>query len=299
RLLEWYRSHGRDLPWRAARDPYAILVSEIMLQQTQVGRVAPAYQRFTEVFPSVAGLAAAEPADVLTAWRGLGYNRRALNLHGAARAIMARHGGRVPDDLAQLRALPGVGDYTARAVLSFAFERDAGPVDTNIARVLTRAVAGGPLTRAPLQRLADDMAAGSGPAWSHALMDLGALFCVASAPRCRGCPVRSGCAWGRDSSGGMADPAEASPSRSRPQGRFAGSTRYHRGRLVDALRDGPLPVAGLAEAARLSDDPARATDLAHVLVDEGLAEWAAGSLRLPSSAAPARAPDPRERMAAQ
>lgn len=278
-LLDWYGAQARDLPWRRTRDPYRILVSEIMLQQTQASRAAVAFTAFTSRFPMVRTLAAASVAEVLTAWRGLGYNRRALGLHKAARVIVDEHAGVVPRDLAALRALPGVGDYTARAVLAFAYGQDVGPVDTNVARVLSRAVAGRGLTRREAQSLADALVPeGQGRAWSSALMDLGARHCTARRPACDSCPVLRSCAWRRD---GCEDPAGATAVRARPTSPFAGSDRYHRGRLVDALREGSVAAADLATAADI-ENPTRAAALAQRLVADGLAEWHAGSLRLPT-----------------
>ncbi|HWH32576.1 MAG TPA: A/G-specific adenine glycosylase [Egibacteraceae bacterium] len=285
-LLDWYAAQARALPWRRTRDPYRVLVSEIMLQQTQVSRVEPLYRAFLRRFPSARALAAAPAAEVLGAWRGLGYNRRALNLHRAAQAVVQRHGGRVPGDLEALRALPGVGDYTARAVLAFAFGRDAAPVDTNVARVLARAVAGAPLGKAQAQRLADAvLPRGRAAEWGNALMDLGARVCTARLPRCEDCPVASACAWRR---AGGADPAAAGALRPRPQAPFAGSDRFHRGRLVDALRDGPLLPGALGRAAQL-DDAARLEGIVAALVREGMAQWAGGVLRLPRAEAAPRA----------
>ncbi len=278
-LLDWYGARARDLPWRRTRDPYRILVSEIMLQQTQASRAAVAFTAFTSRFPTVRSLAAASVAEVLTAWRGLGYNRRAVGLHKAARVIVDEHAGVVPRDLAALRALPGVGDYTARAVLAFAYGQDVGPVDTNVARVLSRAVAGRALTRREAQSLADALVPeGQGHAWSSALMDLGARHCTARRPACDSCPVLRSCAWRRN---GCEDPAGATAVRARPTSPFAGSDRYHRGRLVDALREGSVAAADLATAADI-ENPTRAAALAQRLVADGLAEWHAGSLRLPT-----------------
>lgn len=299
-LLNWYDASARPLPWRATTDPYAILVSEIMLQQTQAARVEPLYAAFLERFPSAEVLAAAALAEVLTAWRGLGYNRRARNLWLAAAAIVERHGGVVPRDLPALLALPGLGSYTARAVLAFAYDERQGPVDTNVGRVLSRAVAGRPLGRAAAQRLADDLVAtgpaAAGPAvagpaaagrpgsWSHALMDLGARVCLARRPRCSVCPVAGDCAWRRAGGpdGPVPDPAAATATRSRPQARFADSDRYHRGRLVDALRLRPLDAAELSAAARL-EDAARLERVVAGLVAEGLAEWRDERLALPGA----------------
>ncbi|MGH3441697.1 MAG: A/G-specific adenine glycosylase, partial [Nitriliruptorales bacterium] len=167
-----------------------------MLQQTQVSRVAARYLAFLDAFPTATRCAEAPAAAVIRLWDGLGYNRRARNLHRAAAHLAERHGGRVPDDLDALLALPGVGPYTARAVLSFAFERDVGVVETNIGRVLARAVAGESLSSGGAQRLADDLVPpGRSRAWNLALMDLGAEVCRKRDPRCHACPVASTCAW--------------------------------------------------------------------------------------------------------
>lgn len=276
-ILNWYAVEGRQLGWRATRDPYAILVSEVMLQQTQAERVEPVWRAFLQRFPTLTALADATRAEVLTAWQGLGYNRRAVNLHRCAAAIVERHAGSIPDELTALRALPGIGDYTARAVLVFAFGRRMAPVDTNVARVLARLIAGRPLSRPEAQRIADQaIPAGSPAHWTHALMDLGARVCTARSPRCGECPASTSCAW-RLRSG--LDPAAHGAHRPRPQGRFAGSDRFHRGRLVDALRAGPVPHAQLAAAAQGSTQTAER--IAAALVAEGLAEWAGETLRLP------------------
>src|SRR4051812_42072151 len=179
-LLAWYDGQGRTIAFRASRDPYAILVSEVMAQQTQISRVVPAWQAFLARFPTVADLAAAPAADVIRAWRGMGYDRRALNLRRAAERIVQRHDGRIPSGLADLEALPGIGPYTARAVAAIAFGRPVGAVDTNVRRVLGRALRlpSGPATVGRvrrLQRIADASVDPGRPAdWTHALMDLGA-----------------------------------------------------------------------------------------------------------------------------
>jgi A/G-specific adenine glycosylase len=282
-LLAWYRSEARPLAWRRTRDPWRILVSEIMLQQTQAARVEPLFRAFVRRFPTPAALAGASRADVLTAWRGLGYNRRAVNLHAAAAAIVERHGGEVPAGLEDLLALPGVGAYTARAVRAFAFGLDSAPVDTNVARVLARAVAGEPLRPAAVQRLADDLVPrGEAAVWSNALMDLGARYCGARAPRCDACPVAAACAWRLETGGLTADPAAPAGPKRRPTARFAGSDRYHRGRLVDALRKGPVKADELAAAADLDEDPSRLVAITDGLLGDGLAEWVDGSLQLPA-----------------
>ncbi|MFZ9630366.1 MAG: A/G-specific adenine glycosylase, partial [Ilumatobacteraceae bacterium] len=231
-VLRWGMPRLRDLPWRATRDPWAVLVSEVMLQQTQVARVVPKWHAFLDAFPTTAACAAAPLGDVLRLWQGLGYPRRARNLHAAATAIEAA--GAFPDSLDELLALPGVGQYTARAVLAFAFEHPAAVVDTNIARILAR-VAGRRLTAREAQAAADASLERDEPwAWNQCLMDLGATVCTASSPDCVSCPLRRGCAWrGRGD-----DPAPGSAGVSRAQGRFDGSDRQARGRLLRRLGEG-------------------------------------------------------------
>ena len=242
-LLTWFDAGGRTLAFRATRDPYAILVSEVMAQQTQIARVVPAWEAFIARFPTVAALASATPADVLRAWQGMGYDRRALNLQRAARAIVADHDGIVPSDLAALERLPGIGPYTARAVAAIAFGQPVGAVDTNVRRVLGRALgwptAGAPGDAAPdaarrLQAAADASVDRRRPAeWTHALMDLGATVCRPRGPRCEVCPIVR---WCRSAS--AASPSERPPTR-RPAGThppFTATTRWLRGRILDRLR---------------------------------------------------------------
>jgi A/G-specific adenine glycosylase len=202
RLLRWYRRHGRDLPWRRTRDPYHIIVSEFMLQQTQVARVEAYYHRFLERYPSIEMLAAAPPASVRESWEGLGYYRRAVNLHRLARRVTGELGGQIPRDPASLLRLPGVGRYTAGAVASFAYERATPAVDTNVARVLRRAFH--PRQKSPASRMLWETAAQILPrrgrnawAFNQAIMELGALVCTARKARCWECPVRPTCATGR------------------------------------------------------------------------------------------------------
>jgi len=236
-LLAWFRRHGRDLPWRQTRDRYAILISEVMLQQTQVARVVPRYLAFLERWPTVEALAEASPADVIREWQGLGYNRRALNLHRAARQI-ARDGW--PADLTEL---PGVGRYTADAVARFADERDVLPVDTNVRRVLDRT--GGAF----------------GPASAHALMDLGATVCLARIPRCERCPLAEAC----PSRGRRYEPL-------RKQGRFEGSFRQRRALALRLVAVRPRRRGTLDEEvlASLAEDGL-------VQVDRGLVSLPDGS----------------------
>ena len=213
-LLEWFERNGRDLPWRKTRDPYAILVSEVMLQQTQVERVIPRYVEWLERWPTVEALAAAPRAEIIRRWQGLGYNRRAVSLHAAAQRI-AEHGW--PADL---KELPGVGRYTADAVAHFAFDADVLPVDTNVRRVQERT------------------GATFSPAAAHALMDLGATVCLARIPRCGGCPLASEC----PSRGRRYAPL-------RRQSAFEGSFRQRRGRLLQLVAARPQKLAGLDEGA--------------------------------------------------
>ena len=281
-LLSWGEHRRRDLPWRRTRDGWAVLVSELMLQQTQVARVLPRYQQFMADFPTPAACADAAPAAVIERWDGLGYNRRARHLHEAATVIVERHGGTVPDDLEALLALPGVGPYTARAVLAFAYEQDHGVVDTNAARFLARAVAGRKLTQREAQDLADAMVpAGDAWAYNQAVMDLGATVCRKRAPSCLECPIASSCAWYL---AGLPapDPADGSAGTSTPQSRFAGSDRQGRGRLVKALRTGPVEMTRVPDAAGWPEDPERAQRVADGLVSDGLAEYVDGMLSLPA-----------------
>jgi len=277
--MAWSQATRRDLPWRTTRDPWSILVSEVMLQQTQVARVEPKYREFLAAFATPAACAATPVAEVVRMWAGLGHNRRAVNLHRTAAAVVADHGGTLPDDLACLMSLPGVGPYTARAVLAFAFERDHGVVDTNAARFLARAVVGRRLTASVAQREADGMVPASRAwAWNQAVLDLGATICTRRGPRCGECPVAADCAWRAI---GGADPAEGSAGVSTPQVRFEGSDRQGRGRIVDALRTGPVDVDRVAELTGWGDDPSRARRIADSLVRDGLAEYADGALILP------------------
>lgn len=282
RLLAWSEATRRDLPWRRTRDPWAILVSEAMLQQTQVSRVVPRYAAFLEAFPTPRACADAPLAEVVRLWEGLGYNRRAVHLHRAAETLVAEHGGEVPDDLDALLELPGVGPYTARAVLTFAFERDHGVLDTNAARVLARAVSGRPMTRSRAQSLADDLVpTGRAWEWNQAVLDLGATVCTKRSPDCDVCPVAAHCRWAI--SGLPApDPAEGTAGAGTSQSRFEGSDRQGRGRLVDALRGGPLPLERVPDAAGWPDQPDRAHRVADTLVVDGLAEVVDGTLALPA-----------------
>jgi A/G-specific adenine glycosylase len=262
-LIAWGREQRRDLPWRQTRDPWAILVSELMLQQTQVPRVVPKYHAFLAQFPTTAACAAAPLGAVVTAWAGLGYNRRAVNLHRAATAI---GDAPFPDTLEDLLALPGVGPYTARAVLTFAFERDVGILEVNTTRVVLRLTGAAP-TQAAADALVPD---GQGWAWNQAMIDLGATVCHRRTPKCDMCPVRRWC---------KAPGADAPPPTH--QSRFDGSDRQGRGRLVDALRVGFVAWADLPEAMGWPDDAPRAHRVADSLMVDGLAVADAKGLTLP------------------
>ena len=221
-ILDWYARAGRRLPFRATTDPYAILVSEAMAQQTQATRAGEAWTRFMDAFPTVESLASATPADVLRAWQGLGYNRRALSLWQAARTIVEVHGGRVPADLDALRSLPGVGPYTARAVGAIAFGMAVGAVDTNVRRVIGRIVAGDPPFADPasLQAAADAAVPRDRPAdWTHAVMDLGAMVCTPRRPDCAACPALDWCRYAAGA-GAAPEPAPHAFELHEPEGRL-------------------------------------------------------------------------------
>lgn len=282
-LLAWGEGVRRDLPWRRTRDPWGVLVSELMLQQTQVQRVVPRWQAFIDELPTPAACAAAPVGDVVRAWTGLGYNRRAVHLHRAATIVVERHAGRLPDDLDGLLSLPGVGPYTARAVLVFAHERDVGLVDTNAGRFVARALAGRAVPLREAQALADAaVPAGAGWAWGQAVFDLGAAVCARRRPRCGSCPIVARCAWAL-AGWPPPDPVTGSGGISGVQATFTSSDRQGRGRLVEVLRGGHVShePASLAAACGWPDEPERAVRVAQGLVADGLAVVEAGELRLP------------------
>jgi A/G-specific adenine glycosylase len=270
-IVDWYTGAARDLPWRRPGiDAWAVLVSEVMLQQTPVARVEPVWRDWMARWPTPAALAAVPPADVIRAWGKLGYPRRALRLRETAVALVERHGGRVPDDVPALEALPGIGTYTARAVVCFGHGRPQPVVDTNVRRVVARLVHG--QAEAGTARAMDltDIAA-LAPAeesratrFSVAAMELGALVCVARTPRCGVCPVRDRCAWRLAGS-----PPHEGPAR-RVQ-KFAGTDRQVRGRLLDVLRaaHGPVDAAALEPAW---DDAAQRDRCLDSLLTDGLVE---------------------------
>jgi A/G-specific adenine glycosylase len=245
-LLAWYREHGRThLPWRVTRDPYRVLVSEFMLQQTQVERVIPLYDAFLGVFPDIATLAAAAGGDVLRMWRGLGYNSRAMRLHALAQTVVREHGGVLPRERDALLALPGIGPYTAAALRAFAFEIDDVAFDTNLRRIVHRTELGVEYPALATERELDARARAALPAgaahdWNSALMDVGATICTARAPKCLLCPLRASCVAAPVDAADLAARAQRhakrTPQESLP---FERTTRFLRGRIVDRLRDVP------------------------------------------------------------
>ena len=281
-IVDWYASAARDLPWRRPGvDAWAVLVSEVMLQQTPVARVEPVWRDWLARWPSPAALAEATPADVIRAWGKLGYPRRALRLREAAAAVVTRHGGVVPHEVPELEALPGVGTYTARAVACFGYGSPQPVVDTNVRRVVARLVHGS--AEAGNARAADlaDIAA-LAPAqperavrFSVAVMELGALVCVAGTPRCGACPVRDRCAW----QVAGCPPHDGPPRRVQ---KFAGTDRQVRGRLLDVLRAAAHPVPA-GELDRAWDDAVQRSRCLDSLLTDGLVEQTEdGLFRLPA-----------------
>jgi A/G-specific adenine glycosylase len=293
-LLDWYHVHGRaHLPWRQTRDPYRIVVSEFMLQQTQVDRVIPLFEAFVAAFPDFASLAAADAGDAVRLWRGLGYNSRAIRLHALARAVVERHGGALPSEREALLALPGIGPYTASAVRAFAFELDDVALDTNIRRIAHRTGFG--LEHPPLASDAEldararaALEPGTAHDWNSAMMDVGATICTARAPKCLLCPLRIGCAAAPVDAMHLAERARRATRRS-PQESipFERTTRYLRGRIVDRLRDVPrgealhvdelvASLAAIVPADRIVEIPV----IADALERDGIIERREQLLRL-------------------
>lgn len=268
-VLGWYDEHARDLPWRTdSATPWSVMVSEFMLQQTPVSRVLPVHAEWLERWPTPADLAQAPSGEAVRAWGRLGYPRRALRLHAAATVIVERHGGEVPHDHAALLALPGVGEYTAAAIASFAFGGRHAVLDTNVRRVFARAVSGvefpAPSVTRAERELAESLVPDRAPAaWAVAVMELGALVCTARAPRCEACPVVDRCAWVR-----AGKPAYDGPPR-RGQA-WAGTDRMVRGRLLAVLRESD----GSVSKDRLDavwDQPEQRERCLAGLVEDGLA----------------------------
>jgi A/G-specific adenine glycosylase len=281
-IVDWYDGAARDLPWRRPDvDAWAVLVSEVMLQQTPVARVEPVWREWMARWPTPAALAAVSPADVIRAWGKLGYPRRALRLREAAAAIVERHGGVVPDDVSALEALPGIGTYTARAVACFGYGHPQPVVDTNVRRVVARLLHGraeaGNARAADLADVVELTPPDRGRAarFSVAAMELGALVCVAGTPRCGACPVRDRCAWVLAGS-----PPHDGPAR-RVQ-KFAGTDRQVRGRLLDILRAAHAPVDAAALDAAWAEPVQRSRCLGSLLADGLVEQTSDGRFTLPT-----------------
>ncbi len=266
-VLAWYDASGRALSFRRSRDPWAILVSEVMAQQTQIARVADAWSRFMDRFPTPGALAASSPADVLRAWQGMGYDRRAINLRRAAQAIRDEHGGRVPDHILALQRLPGIGPYTARAIAAIAFARPVGAVDTNVRRVLGRTL--GLEGDAVVQAAADASVDRARPGdWTHAVMDIGATVCRPRSPRCDACPLRPWCTFATEAA--RSAPAPAAVRKAAPA--FTSTTRWLRGRIVDRLRAAPDGAWTEVDAPIGSHDAIAVGAALEALARDGLVE---------------------------
>lgn len=268
-LLQWYAAESRDLPWRSTNDPYAILVSEIMLQQTQVDRVLPKYHQFLAAFPTLADLAAAPTANVISVWAPLGYNRRAVSLQSIARQVIAEHNGRIPETIDELLQLKGIGRYTAGAIACFAYNKQVATVDTNIYRVLHRIFLGlehpePKLNDAQMLALAEQvLPVGQAYNWNSALMDLGATICTSNNPQCMCCPLQEVCSAYTEMSQHSLFPSGAVVRQLRKVAEkkasystqpFTSTNRYFRGRIVDLLRSLPagerIPLTTLGPKIR-------------------------------------------------
>jgi len=254
RMVPWYEVNKRDLPWRHTTEPYQLVAAELMLQQTGVDRIAPRWTRFVERFPSWQSIAEATPGEVIREWQGLGYNRRAVSLHRMARAVVEEFGGSLPADRKQLLELPGVGPYTANAILSFVHNQDVPAIDVNLRRVIGRLAFSD--AEAPLADVeavaAEAIPPGRSGDWNQALMDFAALVCTLRKPACLLCQMRDVC---RTANGGAAPIERPTRLAAERRVRYVGSTRYQRGKVVDLLRNEPrLSAEEIAD--RLAADPA-------------------------------------------
>jgi len=282
RVIDWYADHARDLPWRGeSATPWSVMVSEFMLQQTPVARVLPAHEAWLERWPTPVSLAAESTGEAVRMWGRLGYPRRALRLHAAAVAITDRHGGQVPSAYDDLIALPGVGDYTAAAIASFAFGRRHVVLDTNVRRVLARAVSAAEFPARSVTASERALATGLLPdddataaTWAVAVMELGALVCTAAKPRCEQCPVAELCAWRL-----AGHPAYDGPPRVAQT--WAGTDRQCRGRLLGVLRESEAPVRRGRLDAVWSDDAQRERCLASLVTDRLVVQVAPEAYALP------------------
>jgi A/G-specific adenine glycosylase len=302
-LLDWYAQKQRDLPWRTTSDPYAILVSEVMLQQTQVDRVLPKYKQFLAAFPTLADLATASTADVISVWVPLGYNRRAVSLQSIAKQVIAEYQGQIPDTIDELLKLKGVGRYTAGAIACFAYHKQVATVDTNIRRVLHRIFLG---LEQPEQKINDNqmlllaeqvLPEGQAYNWNQALMDLGATICTSNDTRCGICPLQETCQAYAEMSQYSLFPSgvvfrqlrKVAEKKSSYQAQpFTSSNRYFRGRIIDLLRSVPaqqripLEVLGIQIKPGFSDeDTLWLQKIIHGLVKDGLLDATDEGVRLP------------------
>jgi len=302
-LLQWYAAEKRDLPWRSTRNPYAVLVSEIMLQQTQVDRVLPKYYQFLSAFPTLADLAAAPTAEVISIWIPLGYNMRAVRLQSIARQIIAEYNGRIPGTIDELLKLKGIGRYTAGAIACFAYHKQVATVDTNIRRVLHRIFLGlehpePKLNDAQMLNLAEHVLPdGEAYNWNQALMDLGATICTSNNPRCTQCPLQETCQAYAEMSQHSLFPSgtvlrqlrkvaeKKSTYQSQP---FTSSNRYYRGRIVDFLRSVPSPqrvslstLGSQIKAEFCDDDLPWLQQIANGLAKDGLLDYNEDGVKLP------------------
>ncbi len=302
-LLHWYAAEQRDLPWRSTDDPYAILVSEIMLQQTQVDRVLPKYQQFLAAFPTLADLAAARTADVISTWVPLGYNMRAVRLQSIARQVVAEYGGRIPDTIEDLLKLKGIGRYTAGAIACFAYKKQVATVDTNIYRVLHRIFLGlehpeAKLNHNQMLALAEQvLPEGKAYEWNQALMDLGATICTSNNPQCSCCPLQEACSAFTEmlqyslfpSGTVLRQLRKGAEKKETYQARpFTSTNRYFRGRIVDHLRSLPagqrIPLAVLGPQIKSEfrdDDLCWLQQLVERLAKDGLVNYTEEGVRLP------------------
>ena len=302
-LLSWYAQEQRDLPWRTTSDPYAILVSEVMLQQTQVDRVLPKYRQFLAAFPTLVDLAAAPTAEVISAWVPLGYNRRAISLQSIAKQVIAEYQGQIPDSIDELLKLKGIGRYTAGAIACFAYRKHVATVDTNIRRVLHRIFLG---LEQPEQKINDSqmlslaeqvLPTGQAYNWNQALMDLGATTCTSNDTRCGSCPLQETCRAYAEMGQYSLFPSgvvfrqlrkvaeKKSGYQTQP---FTSSNRYFRGRIIDLLRSVPaqqripLEVLGVQIKPGFSDDDSIwLQKIVHGLVKDGLLDATEEGVRLP------------------
>ena len=279
KVFLWWDSEKRDLPWRISRDPWAILVSEFMLQQTQASRVVEKYKTFLKRFPNPTTCANSTPGKVIELWSGLGYNRRAINLHRTAKIIAEKHKGTVPDELSLLLDLPGIGDYTARAILAFSFEKDVAVVDVNVKRVLSR-LEGRTLSMEEAQSIADqNLPTGEGWRWNQAMIEIGATICTARKTKCDKCPLKETCTWTKNQA--ATDPAISVKSKKLET--FEGSDRQGRGKLINALRNEPIMEKDAPQIFGWPNDHKRCKRVLEKLEKDGLIVIAdSGKISLPN-----------------